>query len=86
MQKQHDDLVRALTCSQCNRSVCVSSCPYYTPPKPEHYCCICKNGIFEGEEYIKNQDGKYRHYDCFYGLRELLSWLGYEVSVMSEEE
>lgn len=59
-------------------------CPNFTQLKPLYYCSICGEGIFDGEEYIENDNGEYRHYECFYGLRELLGWLGYEIKTMRE--
>lgn len=50
-------------------------CPYYIPPKVTHYCSSCGDGILDGEEYIKNLDGEYRHYECFHDMRDLLEWL-----------
>lgn len=66
-------------CSICHQTPCDSRCPNYMPPKAAYYCSICGEGIYEGEEYIENNDGDYRHYDCFYGMRDLLEWLGYEI-------
>ena len=57
-------------------------CPNFSPPKATHYCSVCGDGIYDGEEYIENLDGEYRHYDCFHGLRELIEWLGFEVKTM----
>ena len=31
-------------------------CPLYEEKKPVHYCSICKEGIYNGEEYIVNDD------------------------------
>ena len=58
------------------------SCPNYKSPKASHYCDICGEGVYRGEEYIVNDDGEYRHYDCFQGMRDLLEWLGYEIKTM----
>ena len=60
-------------------------CPDYISPKVLHYCSSCGNGIYNGEEYIENINGEFRHYDCFYELRELLEWLGYEVKTMEAD-
>lgn len=60
-------------------------CPNYIPPKTNHYCSICGEGICEGEEYIKNDDGDYRHYECFEGMKDLLGWLGYEIKTMEDD-
>lgn len=48
------------------------------------YCSSCGDGIYDGEEYIENLNGEYRHYECFHGMRELLEWLGYEVKNYGE--
>lgn len=59
-------------------------CPMYPPQKTRFCCSACGEGILDGEEYIENQDGEYRHYDCIYGMRELLRWLGLDVKVMED--
>lgn len=61
-------------------------CPNYIPPKVAHYCSVCGEGIVNGEEYIENFNGEYRHLECFYATRELLKWLGYEVKTMEDED
>lgn len=60
-------------------------CPCYTPPKASHYCSSCGEGIYDGEEYIENLDGEYRHYECFHGMKDLLEWLGFNIKTMEEE-
>ena len=52
--------------------------------KTVHYCSSCGDGIYDGEEYIENLDGEYRHYECFHGMRELLEWLGVDIRTMEE--
>ena len=66
------------------KTPCSCHCPNYNPPKAEHICSLCDEGIYDGEEYIVNDNGDYRHCDCFYGIKDLLSWLGYEVQTMEE--
>lgn len=77
-------------CELCLKFPCIDPrCPNYISPKAKYYCSSCGEGIYEGEEYIENQDGEYRHYDCFYEMKDLLEWLGYEVMTMEnayEEE
>ena len=51
-------------------------------PKATHYCSSCEEGIYDGEEYIENLDGEYRHYECFHDMKELLEWLGYRIRTM----
>ncbi len=54
------------------------------PLKATHYCSSCGDGIYDGEEYIENLDGEYRHYECFHGMRDLLEWLGFDIKTMGE--
>lgn len=72
-------------CNLCRQTPCNSQCPNYIPPRAKLHCSICDNGIYEGEEYIENDDGEYRHYECFQGMRELLQWLGYEIKTMEDD-
>ena len=60
-------------------------CPNYKEQKASYYCSICGDGILEGEEYIENENGEYRHWECFDGMRDLLEWLGYEIKTMEDE-
>ena len=60
-------------------------CPLYKP-KSNHYCSICENGIFNGEEYIENANSEFAHWDCFPGRRDLLEWLGYEIKTMEDDD
>lgn len=59
-----------------------SRCPNAYEPEPLDYCSCCGEGIYEGDDYIENDDGDKRLYDCFYGLRDLLEFLGYDVKTM----
>lgn len=59
-------------------------CPYYKPPKASHYCYSCGEGIYDGEKYVENLDGEYRHYECFHGMRDLLEWLGFDIKTMED--
>ena len=69
-------------CYECLQNPCHPRCPNYIEPKTLCYCSVCEKGIYESEEYIENQDGEYRHFDCFYGMKDLLEWLGYEIKTM----
>ena len=71
-------------CEICRQMPCHPRCPNYVLPKAFHYCSICGDGIYDGEDYIENQDGEYIHYECVQGIRWLLNWLGYEVKTMED--
>ena len=51
-------------------------CPNYVPPKPKHYCSICKYGIQNGEEYIINSDDEYSHFECVDCAKSMAKFLG----------
>lgn len=59
-------------------------CPNYEPPKTRYQCYICENGIQNGEEYVRNFDEEYVHYDCLTNLsnRAMIKWLGGEIKEM----
>lgn len=69
-------------CSICMRTPCLPGCPNYEPPKANFYCSICGEGIYEGEEYIVNDNFEYAHWDCVDCGRDLADFLGYETKIM----
>ena len=71
-------------CSICKQYPCNVRCPNYIPPKASCYCSICDEGIYDGEEYIENDDGEYAHWECVDYGRDLVKWLGYEIKEMEE--
>ena len=72
-------------CEICRNYTCNAWCLNYIPPKASHYCSICKEGIYDGEEYIENDYGKYAHWDCVNYGRDLIKFLGYEINTMEDE-
>lgn len=64
---------------------CHPRCPNWEPPKTYHYCSICNEGIYNGEEYIENMNGEYMHYDCIPSTRDLLEWLGCDIKCMDND-
>ena len=73
-------------CNICGHTHCHSRCPNYIAPKANHYCSICQEGIYDGEEYIENDCGEYAHWECVsYGM-DLVRFLGYEIKEMNTEE
>ena len=61
-------------------------CPNYKIPKGDYYCSICGEWMYEGDEYIENNDGEYAHWDCIGYDRELLEWLGFEIKTMERTD
>ena len=51
-------------CEICRSYPCNCHCPNYEPSKAYFYCSICGKGIYEGEEYIINDNFEYAHWDC----------------------
>jgi hypothetical protein len=73
-----------VTCEYCQKNPHDSRCPL-SPKNTRHYCSFCGEGIYEGEEYIENDDGEYIHYDCP-TTRVLLEFLGYKIQEMRCED
>lgn len=73
-------------CSICLHVPCLTQCPNYKPFNVKCFCSVCEGGILPGEEYIENYDGDCRHYDCVFGNKELIEWLGFEVKTMEDCE
>lgn len=73
-------------CEICKNYPCHPRCPDYKPPKTNHHCSICDEGIQNGEDYIVNDNGDYAHWECFRGTKHLADWLGYTVKEMEDGE
>lgn len=71
-------------CEICGFTNCHPRCENYNSEKSQHYCSFCGEPIYVGDEYIENDNGNFAHFDCIYGLRNLLEWLGYDVKTMEE--
>lgn len=59
-------------------------CPNYEPPKSNHYCSICGEGIYQGEDYVENSNDEYAHLECVDTGSEMAEFLGYEVKCDEE--
>lgn len=59
-------------------------CPSYIPPEATHYCSICNDGIYNGEEYIENTNGEYAHYECIDSIRSLLKFLDCDIKTWED--
>lgn len=71
-------------CEICNSYPCSCHCPNYTLSRSLYYCSVCGDAIQNGEEYIRNDNDEYAHWDCVWYGRELVAFLGYEVKTMEE--
>ena len=71
-------------CEICGFEKCPSGCPNYISLKTTHYCSICNEGIYDGEEYIENDIGEYAHWECISYGRDLVVFLGYDIKTMEE--
>lgn len=45
-------------------------------PTSKYKCEFCNEPILDGEKYVDNQCNEYAHYDCVYGDKETIEWLG----------
>ena len=72
-------------CSICLKNPCHPRCPNYIPPKAKYYCSICDDGIYNGEEYIVNEDDEYAHFECVSYGKDMAEFLGHEITEMKEE-
>ena len=73
-------------CQLCRSYPCNCHCPNYIIPKVSHYCSICNEGIYNGEEYIENDVGEYAHWECVDYGRDLAKFLGYEIKEIGNED
>lgn len=71
-------------CNICLKNPCDHRCPNYSPTHTRIYCCECGEEILIGDQYIENDNGEYKHFDCVCGICDLLNWLGYEIKNMEE--
>ena len=74
-----------MICEECHMMRCSPTCPYFIlKKKTNYYCSICGDGIYDGEEYIKNDVGDYAHWESIDRKKDLAEWLGYEIEIMEE--
>lgn len=74
-----------MICDVCGRiNGHLIGCPEYEDEKikPSHYCSICNEGIYDGEEYIENDTSEYAHWECIDGKFSMAEWL--KIRIMKE--
>lgn len=45
-------------CSLCLHIPCLKGCPNAPEDMSKYTCCICGNGIYEGDRYVDGPDGE----------------------------
>ena len=74
-----------MACEYCLRSFGHDyRCPNYVSSRASHYCSVCDEGIYNGEEYIVNDDGDYAHWECISYGRDLVKFLGYKIQKIED--
>lgn len=75
-------------CSVCLKSPCHPACPNAPEPKPVTVCCECKDGIFAGDLYFTDADGKDHCLVCLEDKSpgELLELVGEKLVEAKEDE
>ena len=53
-------------CNICDQIACPSGCPNAPEPAPVYTCCMCDEGIEDGERYANLGSGP-MHIDCMNG-------------------
>lgn len=74
-----------MICEYCRQNLHHPHCPLAPEPKSKYCCSICGNGIFNGEEYIVNNNDDYAHWECVDYAKDLAKFLGYEIKEMEDE-
>lgn len=75
-----------MACEYCNwTSGHPSSCPNADEPISYGKCELCGEDIYEGDEYVENDNGKFIHLDCPSALY-MAKFLGYDIKIMRGED
>lgn len=74
-----------MSCEYCGKYPHHCRCPLAPEDKYLYRCSICSEGIVDGEEYIKNDDGEFVHLECC-NVRGAVEFLGYDVRTMENEK
>lgn len=72
-------------CDLCRQYPCHPRCPNYIPPKTTYYCSICNEEIYKGERYIENFNSDLAHWDCIFGMSDLVDFMDIEIKEMEKD-
>lgn len=75
-----------MICPYCFNNPHITGCPNAPEAKSVYVCKHCKEGILEGEEFVRIDDNFY-HLECLedLGIKETLELAGVEVETAEEE-
>ena len=51
-------------CIECRQTPCHPNCPNAPLLQPRCTCSLCKEGIYDREEYFENENGDIAHWEC----------------------
>lgn len=74
-------------CDICRQTPCHPRCPNAPEPKPVKRCCLCGEGIYEGDEYLITTDGCVCK-DCLedFSINQWLELIGESLTTAEREE
>ena len=74
-------------CDICRQTPCHPRCPNAPEPKPVERCCLCGEGIYEGDEYLITTDGCVCK-DCLedFSINQWLELIGESLTTAEREE
>ena len=74
-------------CDICRQTPCHPRCPNAPEPKPVERCCLCGEGIYEGDEYLNTTDGCVCK-DCLenFSIDQWLELIGESLTAAEREE
>lgn len=75
-------------CFECRQTPCHPRCINAPLPQPRCTCDLCKEGIYDGEEYFENENGDIAHWECIEEMtrREFIEWMGYKIKSMKGDD
>ena len=75
-------------CTICDQLICPHGCPNSPEPPPVYTCCMCDEGIADGERYVDLGSGP-MHFWCMeenYSPIEVYEALGEQVHTASADD
>lgn len=73
-------------CEICRQTPCNYRCPNYIPPHASLVCAFCEKGIYPWDTYVENYNRSSIHIDCVDRISDLVTWLGFDVKIMGDND